>query len=124
MDNVRIIAGFNLTDFFTQVDASYAVHPNMRIHTGEVMSMGYRIFNCKQKISTEAELIGTVEYVSFNEWMVMFMEAQGYEIKNNILFQDNQSTIRISNNGRYSCTGNSRNFNIRHLFVKVRVDKG
>ena len=54
--------------------------------------------------------------------MVMFLEAQGNEIKKNILFQDNQITTRMANNGRDYCTGNSRHINIRHLFDKDRVD--
>ena len=51
------------------------------------------------------------------------MEAQGYKLMNNILYQDNQSTIRMLNNGRNSCTGNSRHVHIRYFFVKDRVDK-
>ena len=39
-------------------------------------------------------------------------------------FQDNQSTIIMEKNGRASCTVNSRHINIRHLFVKDRVDNG
>ena len=78
----------------------------------------------KAKSSTEAELIGTIEYVPFNVWMFMFLESQGYEIKKNIIFQDNQSTIRMANNRRDSYTGNSRHINIRHFFVKDRVNKG
>ena len=50
--------------------------------------------------------------------MVMILEAQGYDIENNIIFQYNQSTIRMANNGGDYCTGNSRNINIRHLFDK------
>ena len=30
----------------------------------------------------------------------MFLESQVYDIKKNIIFQDNQSTIRIANNSR------------------------
>ena len=41
VENVSIIGGFNIKDFFTCVDDSYVVHPNMRIQTGVVMSMGY-----------------------------------------------------------------------------------
>ena len=37
----------------------------------------------------EAELIGTSDYVTFNVWMVMFLGAQGYDIKKNIIFRDN-----------------------------------
>ena len=54
----------------------------------------------------------------------MFLEAQEYEIKKNILFQDNHSTIIMAKNERDYCTGNSRHINIHHLFVKDRVDKG
>ena len=56
--------------------------------------------------------------------MVMFLKAKVYDIKKNIIFQDNKSTIRMSNNGRDSCVGNSRHINIRRLFVKDRVSKG
>ena len=93
-------------DLFKLVDASYAVHTNMRTQTGILMSMGYGMLhyqsinqNLNAKISTEAELIGMSEYVNFSVWMVMFMEAQGYDIKKNIIFQDNQSTKRMVNNG-------------------------
>ena len=130
IDDKRIIGCFNLYELFTWVDASFAVHPNMRSHTGGVMSMGFGMIHCrssKQKLnaksSTEAELIGTSEYVPFNIWFVMFMKEQGHEIKVNILFQDNESTVRMLKNGRDSCTGNSRHIDIKHFFVKDRIDK-
>ena len=53
----------------------------------------------------------------------MFIIAQGYIIKNNLLYQDNMSTILMLKNGRNSCTGNSRHINIRYFFVKDRIDK-
>ena len=103
----------------------------MRIHTGGVISMGYAMILCQSieqnlnvKVLTEAELIGTSEYVTFNLWMVMFMDPQGYKIKKNILLQYNQSTISMENNGRASCTGNSRHIHIRYFFVKDIFDKG
>ena len=93
VDDVRIIGVFNLADLFTWVDVSYAVHPNMLIQTGKVIPMGYGILhfqsskkNLNAKISTEAELKGTSEYVIFNIWVVLFLEAQGYAIKKNIIF--------------------------------------
>ena len=51
------------------------------------------------------------------------MSAQGYIVKKNILYQDNESAIRMEKNGRNSCTGNSRHIDIRYFFVKDRVDK-
>ena len=53
-----------------------------------------------------------------------FIAAQGYDLRKNILFQDNKSAILIERNGRNSCTGNSRHINIRYFWVKDRVDKG
>ena len=73
VDNVSIIGVFNLTDFITWVDTSYAVHPNLCIHKGGVMSMNYGILHCQfskknvnVKSLTEAELIVTTEYDPFN----------------------------------------------------------
>ena len=43
---------------------------------------------------------------------------------NNIVYQDNQIEIRMENNGSNSCTGNSRNINIRYFFVRDRLYKG
>ena len=53
----------------------------------------------------------------------MFMHMQCYFIKDNVLYQDNQSTILMLKNGRNSCTGNSRHIHIRYFFVKDRIDK-
>ena len=52
----------------------------------------------------------------------IFLEAQGYPVENNIVYQDNQSAIRMERNGRNSCTGNSRHIHIKYFFVKDRVD--
>ena len=80
--------------------------------------------NMNAKNSTEAELIRTSKYVPFNVWMVIILEEQGYDIKKNIIFQDNQSTIRMSKNGRAYCWINFRHINIRHFFLKDRADRG
>ena len=75
------------------------------------------------KTSTEANLVGTSEYVPFNFWVLMFMGARGFLVNKDILFRDNQSTIGMKVNGRNSCTENTRHTNIRYLFVKYRVEK-
>ena len=55
---------------------------------------------------------------------MMFLEAQGYGIKENVVYQDNKSAILMEKNGRNSCTGNSRHINVRYFFVKDRINKG
>ena len=50
------------------------------------------------------------------------MVTQVYDIKKKF-FQDNQSAINMGGNGKKSCTGNSRQINIRYFFAKDRVER-
>ena len=66
---------------------SYAVHPNMRSHTGGVMSFGTAGVLCKStkqklntKSSTEAEVVGASKYLPNTIWTKMFLGAQGFVI--------------------------------------------
>ena len=99
-NDVCVIGADSLSKLFTWIDAAYAVHDNMRGHTGGVISMGYGIIHGRsgmQKIntksSTESELVGVSKYIPYNLWLMMFLEAQGYGIQDNIIFQDNKSAI-------------------------------
>ena len=130
IDDTRTIRADNLMTLFTWIDAAYAVHGNMRSHTGGAISMGLGILHAKSskqklntKSSTEAEVVGVSEYLPFNLHFVMFLREQGYTIKENILYQDNESAIKMETNGRMSCTSNSKHIDIRYFFVKDRVDK-
>ena len=82
----------------------------------------------KQKLntrsSTEAEPVGADYVTTQILWTKHFMEAQGYTIKENILHQDNKSTILLQENRRKS-TGNwSRALNMRYFFLTDQVKKG
>ena len=66
------------------------------------MSFGYGMVNfksSKQKLNTkrsnQKELVGVTYYLLYNIRMFLFMVAQGYDINQNILFQDNQSAINM-----------------------------
>ena len=107
-----------------------AIHPNMRGHTGAVMSMGQGAalsMSSKQKLvarsSTESELIGVHDGLPLIMWSKQFMEAQGYPIKDVILYQDNKSTILLEKNGRASSSKRTKHINIRYFYIKDRVDK-
>ena len=82
----------------------------------------------KQKLnsrsSTEAELIGVDDAITQVLWTKLFMEAQGYPIEKNILYQDNQSAILLETNGRSSAGKRSRAINIRYYFVTDQVELG
>jgi hypothetical protein len=126
----RIIGTKDFLTLETWIDASHAVHMNMRGNTGGCMSLGVGVIHAKaskqklnSKSSTETEVIGVSEYVPYKIQLINFIESQGYHIKKKILYQDNQSAMRMEKNGRNSCTGNSRHISIRFFFVKDRVDK-
>jgi hypothetical protein len=113
------------------VDASFAVHPDFRSHTGSTMTMGSGAMlakSSKQKLnsrsSTEAELIGVDDAITMILWTKLFMEAQGYVVEENIIYQDNKSSILLEKNGRKSAGKRSRAINIRYFFVTDHVKKG
>jgi hypothetical protein len=110
------------------VDASFAVHRDMRSHTGGTMSMGKGAVcsaSLRQKIntrsSTAAEIVGVDDMMPAIMWTRQFMEGQGYNIKDNILYQDNQSAMLLEINGQKSSTKRTRHLNIRYYFVTDRI---
>ena len=82
----------------------------------------------KQKLntrsSTEAELVGADDMSVMILWTRLFMEAQGYEINKNILYQDNKSTILLEENGKKSSSKRTRAFNIHYFFLTDQIQKG
>ena len=127
IDTVLTLGADSLDKLRTWVDASYAVHPDMRSHTGGIMSFGTGGFipkSWKQKLntksSTEAELVGASDYLPNTIWVKMFLEAQGYKLNENYFEQDNESAIKLAKNGRMSAGPKSRHINIRHFWIKDR----
>jgi hypothetical protein len=113
------------------IDASFAVHPDMRSHTGNTMSLGKgSVYSTskKQRIntksSTEAELVGVDDSMPLVIWTRNFLMAQGFEIHDNVVFQDNQSAMLLEKNGRASSGRRTRHINIRYFFVTDRVQNG
>ena len=80
----------------------------------------------KQKLSTksltEAEVVGSSDYLPNVIWAKIFLAEQGYELPNNIFYQDNQSAIRLEYNGRASCGQKTRHIDIRYFFMKDRLE--
>jgi hypothetical protein len=54
-------------------------------------------------------------------WTRYFLEAQGYEVRENKIYQDNQSAMLLENNGRGSSSQRTRHINIRYFFVTDRI---
>ena len=118
----------SLSEIRWWIDESYGVHPDCRSHTGATMSMGQGSIyskSTKQKIntrsSTEAELVGINDAMSMILWTRLFLEAQGVEVSDNIVYQDNQSTMLLAKNGRQSSGKSTRHLEIRYYFVTDNI---
>jgi hypothetical protein len=51
------------------------------------------------------------------------MKAQGYGVKDNVLFQDNKSSIHLENNGKATSSKRTKHINIRYFAITDRVMK-
>ena len=120
----------NLGLIHWHVDASFAVHADMKSHTGGTMSLGKGSVidtSHKQKLntrsSTEAELVGADDIVTRMQWAQLFIDAQGYTY-NTVLHQDNESAIRLELNGKRSSSKRTRHLNIRYFYITDQLDQG
>jgi hypothetical protein len=52
------------------------------------------------------------------------LEAQGYSVNDNILFQDNKSAILLERNGKASSSKRTKHTAIRYFFITDRVTNG
>jgi len=112
------------------VDASFAVHPDMRSHTGISVTFGKGFpinISRKQSIntrsSTEAELVAADDAMGPILWTKHFLAEQGYNYKQ-VLHQDNKSAMLLESNGRKSAGKRSRHINIRYFFISDMKEKG
>ena len=54
----------------------------------------------------------------------MFIEGQGYTVDNNIVYQDNKSTILLAVNGRFSSSKRTKHIRARYFLVKDLIARG
>jgi len=107
------------------VDASFAVHMDMKSHTGGALSLGKGVIfgtSTCQKINTRSST--EAELVAVNEVLPHFLEAQGYDTMDSIMYQDNQSAVLLEKIGRASNSKCTRHLNICYFFVTDWIDAG
>ena len=113
------------------IDASHAVHPKMRGHTGGGLTLGRGFpisHSGKQKLntrsSTETELVGVDDMMPDVLWSGLFLEEQGFHVNKNLVHQDNQAAILLEKNGKLSSGKRTKHINTRYFFVTDRIAKG
>ena len=93
------------------------------------MGRGFPIVcSTKQKLntrsSTESELVGVDDMMPSILWTRYFLKAQGYKVSDNIIFQDNKSTMLLERNGKASSSKRTKHINVRYFFITDRISKG
>jgi hypothetical protein len=129
LDLFLTLGADDITKMKSWVDVSYGIHDDCKSHTGGIMSWGWGVLlsKCqKQKLntksSTESEIVGVSDYLPNVIWARMFLEGQGFSIKENILYQDNQSSIKIEKNGKKSSGQKTKHMDNRYFWIKDRLE--
>ena len=130
IDDVLTLEADDHNNLYWYIDASFAVHPDMKSHTGSVFTLGKGCISgssTKQKINsrstTESELIAVDDKIAKVIWSQRFIECQGFKSNLNIIYQDNTSTLKLMNNGKLSSGKRTRHFDIRLFYVTDLIER-
>ena len=100
-------------------DAAFTLRDDFQSHTGSTFPVGKgaitsisRKQGMNTRSSTEAEVVATDEIISPMMQTQLFLEAQGYPVKKNTLYQDNKSAMLLGTNGHKSAGKCSHHLNI------------
>jgi hypothetical protein len=112
------------------IDASYGVHWDLKSHTGAVITLGKGPVYAKSGIqrlnttsSAESELVALSDSTGQIIWTRQFLEHQGYKVGPATVYEDNQSAIKLAENGR-SNSSRTRHIAIRYFFISDRMKAG
>jgi hypothetical protein len=112
----------------TCADASHAVHPDARSHSGNTSSIGGGAIYTESKVedgvtrsSSESELKALDRALPQVIWLRNLLTSLGFPQKPTVIFQDNKSTIILSGKG-YPCSKRTRHINIQFFRIKQYVE--
>jgi hypothetical protein len=57
-------------------------------------------------------------------WTRYFIEAQGFNVEESILYQDNLSAMLLEKNGKQSSSKRTKHIRVRYFFIKDRIRNG
>jgi hypothetical protein len=72
--------------------------------------------------STKSELVGADNMMPIVVWSWYFLMAQGYGVTQNLLLQDNRSSMLLERNGKASSGKRTQHINIRYFFITDRIN--
>ena len=133
-----ILGSYGIGNIIWSINASFAVHMDMKSHTGYCLTMGTGSpisGSQSQKVttrsSTESELVGVDGVISYVKWASLCSKCQvkTYPIdhpvkemgKKNLVKQDHTSTIKMVKRGVRVCGPRTRSTHIRYFYATERV---
>ena len=103
----------------------------MRGHTGGEMTMGRECpidKSTKHKMntrsSTESKIVAVDDLILQVLWARLFMNAKGFKVRENIIYQDNNSAILLETNRRSSSSKRTKHITIQYYYIADWVAKG
>jgi len=124
----RIVSMQLLGEIDIYIDASHGAHWDKKGQTGGCVSVGDGVIHARSskqqintKSSTETELVGNSDYLTYPIWIIRFLREQGCHMIEKRLHQDNESTIKMLKNGTKSCGKKSRHVDIRYFWTTDRI---
>jgi hypothetical protein len=115
----------SLSNIVWYVDASHQLHDDCKGHTRSILTFGKGAVtssSTKHKIpsksSYESKIIGIYDKIGDILWTHQFLEAQGYTIHTNIIYQDNMSTLSLAKNGYVSSSKRTKHIKAKYFFVR------
>ena len=73
--------------------------------------------------STETEIGAVDDFMAAILWIRYWLDAQGYDIFENIVYKDNKGAIILEKNGKASSSKYKSHMNIIYYFVTYSIEK-
>jgi hypothetical protein len=113
------------------VDGSHQIHEDCRGQTGSLVTFekgavasSSNKTKCNTKSSTETELISLADKLTDIIWMHYFVECQGYNMDEYVVYQDNMSALSLEKNGRVSSSKGTKHIKAKYFLIKDYYDAG
>ncbi len=113
------------------VDVSHQIHEDCRGQIGSLMTLGKRAaisssnnMKCNTQSSTETGLISLHDKLPDIVWTRYFVECQGYDINECVVFQDTMSALSLEKNCPISSSKRMKHIKPKYFLIKDFYESG